>query len=213
MAIPKKTKAYLDKKLVKYDELSHRTVYTAYDTAQTLRKELKNIAKNLLIASDKAYVIAVIPAYMRLDLDKLKKALSAKKISIPNEKLMVKVFKVKPGAMTAFGGLHKVEVIVDKSLLKTKEVILSAGNFTDSVRMKTKDFIETEQAKLASFAKAGGYKLQKPKPKAVKKKPKKGTKKSATKKKTSNQPAKKSVTKTIKKPVKKVVRKTVNRRK
>jgi len=165
MAIPKPTKKYLDKKLAKYEELTHKTVYTAYDAAQTLRRELKEIAKSLLIATDKAYIIAVVPAHMRLDLGKLKKALKAKKISIPNEKIMVKIFKVKPGAITAFGGLHKVEVWVDKSLLKTKDIILSAGSFTDSVRMRAKDFIEMEQAKLANFAKSGGYKIQKPKPK------------------------------------------------
>lgn len=185
MAIPKSTKNYLDKKLAKYDELSHRTVYTAYDAAQTLKRELREIAKGLLVATDKAYVIAVIPANMRLDLGKLKKALQVKKVSIPNEKLMVKVIKVKPGSMTAFGGLHKVEVVVDKSLLKTKEIILSAGSLTDSVRMRVKDYIELEQAKLASFAKSGGYKLSTPKKPAKKKPAKKRvtkTKKTARKK-------------------------------
>lgn len=158
MAIPAKTKKYLDKKLAKYEVISHRTVYTAYDAAQTLRKELKEIAKSLIVAADRAYVIVVLPAHMKIDLVRLKKTLKAKKVSIPNEKVMVKVFKVKPGAMTAFGGLHKAEVIVDSSLLKTKEIILAAGSFTDSVRMKAKDFIELEQAKLASFVKSAGYK-------------------------------------------------------
>lgn len=184
MAIPKNVKKYLDKKMVKYDALTHKTVYTAYDAAQTLRKELKEIAKNLLIAADKAYIIAVVPAHMRLDLGKLKQALKVKKVSIPNEKVMLKVFKIKPGTMTAFGGLHQVEVWVDKSLLKTKDVIFSAGSFTDSVRMKAKDFIELEQAKLANFAKSGGYKLQ-ARPKVKKKKvasKKKSAKKSAHKK-------------------------------
>lgn len=166
--------------MAKYDALTHKTVYTAYDAAQTLRKELKEIAKSLLIATDKAYIIAVVPAHMRLDLGKLKQALKVKKVSIPNEKVMLKVFRVKPGTMTAFGGLHNVEVWVDKSLLKTKHVILSAGSFTDSVRMKAKDFIELEQAKLSNFAKSGGYKLQ-AKPKA-KKKTKKAAKKKVVKK-------------------------------
>ncbi len=185
MPIPKKTKQYLDKKMAKYDELAHKTVYTAYDLAQTLRKEMKEIGKSLLIASDKAYIIAVVPSHMRIDLGKLKKILKAKKVSIPNEKIMVKIFKVKPGSMTAFGGLHKAEVVVDKSLLKVKEVILSAGSFTDSVRMKTNDFIELEKAKLADFAKSGGYKLQVPKKKPKVKKPaiKKAAKKSIKKKK------------------------------
>ena len=206
MAIPKKTKDYLDKKLAKYDEISHRTVYTAYDAASTLRRELKEIAKSLLISSDKAYVLVVVPAHMRLDLKKLKKALSAKKVSIPNEKVMVKIFKVKPGAMTAFGGLHNIEVVVDKSLLKTKDIILSAGSFTDSVRMKAKDFIQMEEARLASFVKAGGYKKVKTQKKAKKKKPAKNKvtkRKTAAKKKTiRKKPAK--AKKTIKKTAPKI---------
>ncbi|OGY44868.1 MAG: hypothetical protein A2729_05615 [Candidatus Buchananbacteria bacterium RIFCSPHIGHO2_01_FULL_39_14] len=83
--------------------------------------------------------------------------------------------------MTAFGGLHQIEVWVDKSLLKTKDIIISAGSFTDSVRMKVKDFIEMEQAKLANFAKSGGYKLQ-VKPTILRKKSTK-TKKGSRKKK------------------------------
>jgi prolyl-tRNA editing enzyme YbaK/EbsC (Cys-tRNA(Pro) deacylase) len=179
MALPTSTKKYLDTKLAKYEAMSHKTVYTAYDAAQTLRKELREIAKSLLIAADRAYIIVVLPANMRVDLSKLKKALGAKKVSIPNEKVMVKIFKVKPGAMTAFGGLHKAEVVVDKSLLKTKDIILAAGSFTDSVRMKAKDYLAMEQAKLASFTQAASY--QKPK-KAKKKSAKKKTAKRKTKK-------------------------------
>ncbi len=172
--------------MAKYDAVAHRTVYTAYDAAQTLRRELKEIGKSLLIATDKAYVIAVVPANMRLDLKKLRKALAVKKVSIPNEKLVTRVFKVRPGAVTAFGGLHKVEVIADKSLLKVKDIILSAGTLTDSIRMKTKDFIAMEEAKLANFAKAGGYKLQKSKIiKTRKHKSKKATKKISSKKKSA----------------------------
>lgn len=203
MAIPAKTKKYLDKKMTKYETITHKTVYTAYDAAQTLRRELKEIGKNLLIAADKAYVIAVVPAHMRIDLKKLKKALGVKKVSIPNEQVMIKVFKVKPGAMTAFGGLHKAEVIIDKSLLKVKDVILASGSFTDSVRIKVKDFIDMEQAKLASFATAGKYKAT-PKKKKVAKKP---AKKRVAKKK----PAKRKGTN--KKPVKKTVKKKVAKRK
>jgi prolyl-tRNA editing enzyme YbaK/EbsC (Cys-tRNA(Pro) deacylase) len=187
MPIPQTTKKYLDKRLAKYEEVAHKTVYTAYDLAQTLKKELNQIAKSLLIATDKAYVLAVVPAHMKIDLKKLKKALKTNKISIPNEQVMVKVFKVKPGAMTAFGGLHQVEVWVDKSLLKTKDVILGAGSFTDSVRMKAKDFIKMEQAKLADFAAKGGYVLQ-----IKKKKPAKKAKKAKKifKKKPAKRPAK-----------------------
>jgi len=174
MAIPKKVTSYLEKKAAKYEPVVHKKVYTAYDVAQTLKKDLKEIAKSLVIKADKAYILVIVPASMRIDLGKLKKSIGAKKVSIPKENVMVKVFKVKPGAITAFGGLHKVETVVDKSFLKSREAFFAAGSFTDSVRMKVKDFIAMEEAKLESFAKAGGYKLQV--------KPKKTDKKSKRKK-------------------------------
>jgi len=193
MALPQRTKKYLDKKMARYELLTHKTVYTAYDAAQTLKKELHEIAKSLLIATDKAYIVAVIPANMRLDLAKLKKALKAKKVSIPTEKIIVKQLKFKPGSLTAFGGLHQLETWVDKSLMKTKDVILAAGSFTDSVRMKAKDFIDLEQARLASFAKSGG---DKPPKKTAKKKKVRPTKKNPAKRKTTKRPTfKKKITK------------------
>ena len=188
MPIPKNVEGYLKKANKKFDQISHKTVYTAYDLAQTLKKELKDIAKTLLIKADKVYVLAVVPASMRIDIKKLKKVLKAKDVSIPKENVMVKVFKIKLGAITAFGKLHKVETVVDKSLLKAKDVILQAGSFTDSIRMKAKDFIEMEEAKLANFAQGAGYKAPKKKnPKTAKKKPvkKSSTKISASRKKTT----------------------------
>ncbi len=202
MSISKTLKNYLDKNKIDYEELAHKTVYTAYDAAQTLKKELKEIAKNLLIQADKTYVLVVIPADKRLHLEKLKKALSAKKISIPKEQIMVKILKIKPGALSSFGKLHKLETIVDKTMLQTKKAVLSAGSFTDSVFMKVKDFVQLEEAKLADIAMGGGYKVPKPVKKIMRK-----VKKAVTKKK----PAKKSVKKAVKKVIKKAVKKTVKK--
>jgi len=193
MAIPKKVESYLKKTNRKFEQISHKTVYTAYDLAQTLKRELKDIAKALVIKADKAYVLVIVPASAKVNLKKLKKALGARKISIPDEKVMVKVFKVKPGAISAFGKLHKVETFVDKSLLKARDIILQAGSFTDSIRMKAKDYVEMEEAKLMNIAEKGGYKLKKSTKPKKKAKPK--AKKSTAKKVTKKRPAKKSVKK------------------
>jgi len=206
MSISKTLKNYLDKNKIDYEELAHKTVYTAYDAAQTLKKELKEIAKNLLIQADKTYVLVVIPADKKLHLEKLKKALGAKKISIPKEQIMVKILKIKPGALSSFGKLHKLETIVDKTMLQTKKAVLSAGSFTDSVFMKVKDFVQLEEAKLADIAMGGGYKVPKPVKKIMKKVMKKikaGVAKGKPKKKIT----KKTVKRAIKKAVKKIVKK------
>jgi len=171
--IGKKVLDHLKKHQVKFEVIDHKKVYTAYDLAQTLREDLKKIAKTLLVKADKDYVLVVIPAHYRLDLAKLKKALKAKKVEIPKEKVIVKVLKVKLGGVTPFGALHKVEIWVDKSLLKTQKVIMNAGSFTQSLRMQIKDFVELEEAKLGSFVSPAGYKS--PKKKSTPQKTKKKT--------------------------------------
>jgi len=144
MAIPKKLLNHLEKAKAKYDVLEHRTVYTAYDLAKTTKSKLQEIAKTVLIKADKKYFLVVVPSHYQLDFTKLKKILKVKKVSMAKENEMKTKFKVKPGAITPFGTIHKVEVIVDKTLLKLKDVVLGGGSFTDSIRMKIKDFMKVE---------------------------------------------------------------------
>jgi len=166
MSIPAKVTAYLTKAKVQFDVIAHRTVFTAYDLASTLREKLETIGKTLLVKADKRYVLVVLPANRRVDLAKLKTVLQAKKITIATENDMVRELKVKPGAITPFGTLHKLEVVVDATLLKAKSILLGAGSFTESLRLKVKDFVKIENAKLARFTTDAGF----PRPPAAKSK-------------------------------------------
>jgi len=150
MAIPKKLLNHLDKAKAKFDVMEHRTVYTAYDLAQTTKSKLQEIAKTVLVKADKEYYLVVIPSHYKLDFQKIKKLLKAKKVQIAKESEMKNKFKVKPGAITPFGTIHKAEVIIDKSLLKLKDAIFSAGSFTESIRMKIKDFMKVEDENVQS---------------------------------------------------------------
>jgi len=207
MAIPAKVKSYLDKSGIDYEEIAHRTVFTAFDAAQTLKKKLNEVAKNLLIEADKTHVLVILPADKRLDLAKLKQALGVKKVSIPKEQVMIKVLKIKPGSLSSFGRLHKLEVLVDKAMLGTKKILFSTGSFTDSVLIKAKDFIQMEEAKLANVAMNAGYKI----PVKVKKQMKKAV--VAVKKKGAKPGKKKSVKKAVKKISKPLAKKKVVKKK
>lgn len=159
--ISKKIIAYLDKSKVKYDLVKHKKVFTAFDLSQTLKEKMQKIAKTLLVKTDKKYVLVVLPAHYRLDMAKVKKFLQAKKVELAPEQVMKKVFKVEPGAMTPFGSLHKAEVVLDKALVRAKEVLVSAGSFTDSLRLKVKDLQKLEQASLADLGKMAEKKIKK----------------------------------------------------
>ncbi|HKK54554.1 MAG TPA: YbaK/EbsC family protein [Patescibacteria group bacterium] len=207
--IPANVKRYLEKAGIKHDILEHKTVYTAIDAAKTMKKDLNKIAKSLLVKADKDYYLILLPADYNLDENKLKKVIEkgsdkkVKAIKIPGEKMMEKALNLKAGALTAFGNLHKVNVIVDKNLEKAKKAIFSSGSLNHSVEMAVKDFVKMENAVLDSFGIKKKVKMEKnsSKPKTKAKPKKKTTTKTTKKKSTAKKSPKKTTTKksTVKK--------------
>ena len=71
MALSSKLKKFLDAKKVKYNIVDHKTVFTAYDLAQTMKEKLENIAKTIVVKADKVDLLVVLPGYRRVDFSKL----------------------------------------------------------------------------------------------------------------------------------------------
>ena len=155
--MPAKLMKYLEKAGIKHNILEHRTVYTALDAAATMRRKLNEIVKSLLVRADRDYYLVLLPADHNLDFKKLGKLLSVysgkpvKTVKIPGEKIMEKVLKIKAGALSAFGGLHKLPVIMEKELFKTKKAVFSSGSFNHSIEMAVKDFTKLENAVLGAL--------------------------------------------------------------
>lgn len=194
--LPVKLVKYLEKAGVNHNIIEHKTAYTAYDAAATMKKKLNEIAKSLFIKADKDYYLVLLPADYNLDFKKLGKCLTAqtkkpiKTVKIPGEKIMENLLKVKAGAMSAFGGLHKLPVIVDKGLIKVKKGIFASGSHNHSIEMAVKDFVKLEQAILGSFGVKKKIKKQKTtKPKAKKTAKKKSVKKKVVKPSSATVPA------------------------
>ncbi|MFH1173320.1 MAG: YbaK/EbsC family protein, partial [bacterium] len=151
MSIPKKVLNLLDSNKIKYDKLGHKVVYTAYDLANTLKENLEKVTKILVVKTDKGFALLVMPASHRLNFNKLKKALGAKKAEIVKEAQIKKLIKMKPGTQTPFAALHKLPVYIDKGFAKAGQIITSAGSYTESLRMQVKDFAKTGAEVIDSF--------------------------------------------------------------
>ncbi len=167
MPVAKPLLKYLDKAEIKYEVVPHKKVYTAYDLAQTLGEKLDGIAKTLLVKVelpkiDKRgrYYVLVLPASYRANFAKIKKQLKAAKVELAPERIMKKL-KLQPGAITPFGAYHKLEVLLDKSLLKAQKALVSAGSYTEALRVKVKDLHQKEGATLGQFGDKAKIKLQK----------------------------------------------------
>ncbi|HPI67374.1 MAG TPA: YbaK/EbsC family protein [bacterium] len=169
----KKLLKNLEESKLKFELIKHRKVFTAHDAAATMHVKLNTIAKSLLVKTNKPlehgkkpYAIVIVPADKNIDLKKLAKVMTTKdlritKVDIPKEGVMKSQFKVKPGAMGAFGTLYKLAVFVDKAL--KNEAVFSAGAFDESIKIKVGDFIKLENAKIGNFSVAKKIKKNKKK--------------------------------------------------
>jgi len=136
----------------RYKTIEHKVVFTAHDAAQTTKKKLNEIAKVVLIKADKDLVLIVLPAGKYVDLVGVKKALKAKKVSMAKEKDIQRYLKTKVGLLHPFGNLYKIKTLLDNSITKSKNIIASAGSYTESVELAIKDFEKLIQPIKGSFS-------------------------------------------------------------
>ena len=141
MAIPGKVLKFLEKAKVKYEPIKHRTVYTAYDKAATLKIPEKIVGKTLVVRLDRRVGLVLIPANRNLDKGKLKKTAHPlygypKKINFVTEVWMKKNLKgVKVGAIPPFGNLWKLPTFIDRSLLKAPKIYINGGDYNWSIKI------------------------------------------------------------------------------
>ena len=155
-AIDKKLEDFLKKAKAKFQIIEHKVVYTAQDAAQTTKKKLKDISKVVLIKADKDFLLVVVPSGKYVDLKAVKKAVQAKKVKMATEKDITKYLKTKVGLLHPFASLYKtkMETLLDKSLVKAKKMITSAGSYTVSIEINPKDFIKHTNPLKGSFSKS-----------------------------------------------------------
>jgi Ala-tRNA(Pro) deacylase len=145
MPISKKLINLFEKSKVKYEVIKHRTVFTAYDKAQTLKVPEKILGKTLVINFDlrgeagKKFGLVLIPANKNLAKEKFRKLAKAKKIDFVKEIWMKKNLKgVKVGAVPPFGNLWGLPTFVDRALLNQSKIIANSGDYNFSIRLNPK---------------------------------------------------------------------------
>lgn len=177
MAIPKKLTNFLEKNKIKAEQIEHRTVYTAFDKATTLKVPQKIVGKTLTLRIDpigkpmasygasRKYALALIPANKNLDKGKFKKIASdwqkktgerpVKNVNFVTEAWLKKNIKgVKVGAVPPFGNLWKLPTFIDKSLINQPKIILNGGDWSQSIKINPSIFRKiTPSAIIGSFTK------------------------------------------------------------
>ena len=134
--IPQKVTKFLETTKTRYEPIEHRTVYTAFDKAATLKVPAKIVGKTLVLTIDKNLAVVLIPANKNLDKSKFKKIAKVKKVDFASEKLIKNRIKgVRVGAVPPLGNFWKLPTFIDKSLTILPKIIINSGDYNWSIKI------------------------------------------------------------------------------
>jgi len=137
-----KLRSFLDFHHVIYLVISHSLAYTAQGVAALAHVSGKQLAKTVIVKIDGVLAMAVLPASLHVDLDRLRKLTGAQAVELASESEFKDAFPdCETGAMPPFGNLYDMPVYADSSLAECEEITFSAGTHRELVRMNWDDMV------------------------------------------------------------------------
>ena len=137
-----KLRKFLDSHHIKYLIISHSLAYTAQGIAALTHVSGKKLAKTVIVKIDGVLAMAVVPASLHVDLDRLRSLTGAQAVEIASEQEFKDAFPdCETGAMPPFGNLYDMAVYADAGLAENEEITFSAGTHRELVRMNWLDMV------------------------------------------------------------------------
>jgi len=104
------------------------TAKTAKDASFSLRCEIGAIVKSLLLKVEQKFLICLVAGDKRCSLNKLKKILKKKDITMANAEEVKEITGFSIGGVSPVGHIKKIDILIDKSLNRFTTVFAAAGH-------------------------------------------------------------------------------------
>ena len=101
---------------------------TALDAAASLNCEVGAIVKSLLLRTDDSFILCLVSGDKRCSLNKIKKILKKKDVSMANAEQVKSQTGFSIGGVSPVAHLKKIKVLIDLSLSRYENVYAAAGH-------------------------------------------------------------------------------------
>jgi Ala-tRNA(Pro) deacylase len=144
--------AFLEEQHVVYESLPHAPAFSAQKRAKYLRVPGRQVAKSLLLRGPNGFVLAVLPATLHIDTERLADALGGP-VRLADEAEIADVFRdCEWGVVPPFGTLYGLPTVIDNSLDPTAFIVFEAETHVQAVRLRCADFERLERPTRLRFA-------------------------------------------------------------
>ena len=129
----KETVKRVSQKLKEFDNnlnviVLESTARTAVDAAKSLNTEVGSIVKSLFLRTKNSFLLCLIAGDKRCSLNKIKKILNEKDVSMANADQVKEVTGFTIGGVSPVGHLNNLNIYIDNSLQRFKDVFAAAGH-------------------------------------------------------------------------------------
>ena len=105
-----------------------KTARTAKDAATALNCEVGAIVKSLVLRADNGFLICLVAGDKRCSLNKLKKILQKKDVSMANAEEVKKNTGFSIGGVAPVAHTFSLDILIDKSLNRFQHIFAAAGH-------------------------------------------------------------------------------------
>lgn len=139
----------LDASGVRYSVVRTAPASSAQESASLQGVELDQLLKTIVVRKGGEHVFVLVPANREIDWRKLRAALGVSRASIPAREVAESLTGFGVGAITPFGSLTALPVIVDASALDREIVALGGGERGVNVHLSPSALVQATGATAA----------------------------------------------------------------
>jgi Ala-tRNA(Pro) deacylase len=153
MSLAETLESFLSEHDVPYTTQHHRASTSSLGTAHSAHIDEDCLAKSVVLEDERGFILAVLPASRRLELERLRDELG-RSLRLTDEREMPRLFPdCQLGAVPPLGAAYGLVTVIDSSLEGRDEVFFEGGDHQTLVRMDGSSFLDLlENAAVADFA-------------------------------------------------------------
>jgi len=140
MGIAMTLREYLDDKHVDYDVMVHKRTQCAQDTARASHVPAERMAKAVVLTREGGFVLAVVPASAKVQLETIEKMLHCH-VEMATEEEISELFPdCETGAVPPLAEPYAVDAFVDESLDEQPDIYLEGGDHRSLIHIPGSQF-------------------------------------------------------------------------
>jgi len=140
MGIAITLKEYLTSHQLNFEVIDHPRTKSTLESAEAAHIPGDQMVKTILLGDDDSYLMAVIPATHRLEIDRLGNLLGRDLRLMAEDEVVDAFTDCEPGSIPPLGTSYGMDAVVDISLMQQPEIYFESGDHGELIHMRRRDF-------------------------------------------------------------------------